>query len=67
MLVPPENLIAELRRLTDEVESLLAVLSNNPTPERMQEVAPAWEVTSQRLADVTQAIIDEVSVMLGDA
>lgn len=64
MRVPPDNLIDELRRLTDEVESLITELSKNPTEERLREVAPAWMVTRERLIDVTQAIADEVTVML---
>lgn len=65
MQVPPEDLIAELRRLTDEVESLVEVLADNPNEERRREVTPAWLVTRARLVDVADAIVDEISRIVG--
>ncbi len=65
MQVPPDDLIGELRRLTDEVESLVQVLATRPNEERLQEVTPAWLVTRERLVDVTDAIVDEISRILG--
>ncbi len=65
MQVPPDDLIGELRRLTDEVESLVQVLATRPDEKRLQEVTPAWLVTRERLVDVTDAIVDEISRILG--
>ncbi len=65
MLVPPENLIGELRRLTDEAESLVQVLAASPDEERLREVTPAWLVTRERLIAVTDALADEISQILG--
>ncbi len=65
MQVPPDDLIGELRRLTDEVESLVQMLATRPNEERLQEVTPAWLVTRERLVDITDALVDEISRVLG--
>lgn len=65
MHMPPGDLIGQLRRLTDEVESLVQVLSANPTEGRLREVTPAWLVTRERLIDVTDALADEISRIIG--
>ncbi len=67
MQVPPDDLIGELRRLTDEMESLVQVLATRPDEERLQEVTPAWLVTRERLIEVTDALVDEISQILGVA
>jgi hypothetical protein len=65
MQMPPEDLIGILRRLTDEVESLVQVLASKPNEERRREMMPAWLVTREQLVDVTDAIVDEIARVLG--